>query len=143
MTTFAERVRFFEKRIAPKGDCWEWTGAKHFSSHGGGPYGRAQLGGRAIREQWYAHRLSWVIHHGEIPAGLTLDHLCPNTLCVNPAHLEPVPASVNSKRAGEKYRTNNPRCPQGHMDWATRPTGRYCAECNRTRSRLNKKENTK
>jgi hypothetical protein len=138
--TYATKVRFFEKRLAPVGDCWEWTGAQHLSAKGGGPYGRACIGGRG-GEWWYAHRLSWELHRGSIPDGLTIDHLCRNTLCVNPDHLEPVPNRINSLRHGTHYRASNPLCPEGHDEWIYRNTarqGRYCAECNRTRKKETK-----
>jgi hypothetical protein len=41
---------------------------------------------------------------GEIPDGLMLDHLCRNTACVNPSHLEPVTNSVNVQRGNDARR---------------------------------------
>ena len=35
---------------------------------------------------------------GEIPEGLTLDHLCRNKACVMPDHLEPVTQAENHRR---------------------------------------------
>jgi len=139
-TTFAQRVAFFGARLEPAGECWRWTGAQHFGN-GGGPYGRAHVGGRG-GEHWYAHRPSWEIHRGPIPEGLTIDHLCRNTLCVNPDHLDPVPSSVNSKRGVRAYRDDNPLCPRGHDEWIYRTgrQGRYCAECNRARVRANNRK---
>ncbi len=38
-------------------------------------------------------------HVGPIPDGLDIDHLCLNTVCCNPTHLEPVTRDENSRRA--------------------------------------------
>jgi hypothetical protein len=44
------------------------------------------------------HRFAYELLVGPIPAGLVLDHLCRNRLCVNPNHLEPVTNSENPRR---------------------------------------------
>ncbi|MBS1771189.1 MAG: HNH endonuclease [Acidobacteria bacterium] len=59
-----------------------------------------------------AHRLSYLIHKGEIPPGLQLDHLCRNRACVNPDHLEAVTVLENMLRA-PRYQDKS-RCPHGH-----------------------------
>lgn len=69
--------------------CWEWTGV---INHAG--YGTLLVKGR--RKQ--AHRYTYERLVGPIPDGLVIDHLCRNTRCVNPEHLEPVPHPENVRR---------------------------------------------
>jgi hypothetical protein len=69
--------------------CWIWGGDK--SSHG---YGRLALGGRRVQ----AHRAFYLVLIGPIPVPLVCDHLCRVKLCVNPAHIEPVPNVENTVR---------------------------------------------
>lgn len=64
------------------GDCWVWTG--YIGTKGYGQF-HIMLNGRKAKRD--AHRVSFAIFHGEIPEGMTVDHTCRNTRCVNPAHL--------------------------------------------------------
>lgn len=80
--------RFWAK-VVKGDDCWEWTGCK---TNG---YGRFKFEGKMVR----AHRWSYEQAKGRIPDGLQIDHLCRNTSCVNPDHLEAVTAFENTQRS--------------------------------------------
>ena len=111
------------------GRCWIWTA-------GGcgrrGNYGKFHDGERRV----YAHRWAWESVNGQIPEGLTIDHLCRTTRCVNPKHLEPVTSGENTRR----YSRTITECVHGHAytkeNTYIDPTGRRrCRECARQQKR--------
>jgi hypothetical protein len=67
--------RFVDKGPA----CWLWRGSK--LTRGYGLVGT----GRAVER--LAHRMSYRLHTGPIPAGLMVLHRCDVRACVNPEHL--------------------------------------------------------
>lgn len=65
--------------------CWLWRGTQ---TRGG--YGNVGIRQDGRPRTMRANRLSWILAHGAIPAGMNVLHNCPtgdNRLCVNPAHL--------------------------------------------------------
>ena len=84
--------RFMAKVMPePNSGCWLWDGAILNSG-----YGHAACGNYKTAP---AHRVSYELFKGEIPAGLDIDHTCNMRLCVNPDHLEAVSRSENHQRA--------------------------------------------
>lgn len=76
--------------------CWTWQLRKTLpNKRSSGGYGQLRHKGR----EYLAHRFYYERAKGEIPDGLTLDHLCRNRDCVNPDHLEPVTLLVNVRRS--------------------------------------------
>ena len=94
--------------------CWPWIGGKATG------YGRFEPDATRHpppRRQVAAHRFAYELLVGPIPEGLTLDHLCGNTLCVNPAHLEPTTMRENILRGVTSAAAVNARkthCSHGH-----------------------------
>src|SRR5690606_7933946 len=65
-------------------------------------YGQFSIGHRKVR----AHRYSYELAAGPIPAGMQVDHRCRNRLCVRPSHLQIVTQSLNAQNLGQ-VRANN------------------------------------
>jgi hypothetical protein len=79
--------RFIQKIEFPDG-CWVWKGSLHRQGYGMFRNESSPL----------AHRYAYLLFRGKVPEGLVLDHLCRNSKCVNPFHLEIVTQTENIRR---------------------------------------------
>ena len=108
--------------------CWLWTA---YTNIGG--YGQLYQGPQSPIA--VAHRFAYELLRGNIPEGLTLDHLCRVRNCVNPDHLEPVTLAENTLRGIGPTATNarKEQCKRGHplSAYNSQPNQhlRRCREC--------------
>lgn len=116
--------------------CWLWKGKLT-------PKGYALL--KVGTQMQRAHRVSYRLYVGIIPAELTIDHLCRIRHCMQPYHLEPVTQAVNVLRGNSPsaIAARKTHCPQGHPygEVEIQPNGkrrRRCLPCVKTnRARYN------
>lgn len=114
--------------VGKPGECWEW---------------RLSLGSHGYGQTWdgvttrVAHRVAWTLHHGrQIPGHKTIDHLCFNKVCCNPAHLRLLDNIAN---AANNRQSRREECVRGHPfdepNTYVDPRGhRRCRACARIRS---------
>jgi len=76
-------------------------------------YGRMSVNGRDM----YAHRASYELAYGKIPAGMNVLHECDTPLCINPDHLF---LGTHADNVADKVAKN--RQPRGEMNATARFT---------------------
>lgn len=102
----------FWAKVAKAGpdDCWLWTASRQ------GQYGCIGYAGKRER----AHRISWMLNNGPIPAGMDVMHKCDNPLCVNPNHLQLGTHAENMHDRDRKGRCISPPgelCGRAKLTW--------------------------
>jgi hypothetical protein len=85
------KLRFHQHYTKIPCGCWLWTGYRDRK-------GYAKIRNDQGKKVW-AHRFSYEMHNGPIQEGMTVDHTCRRTSCVNPDHLELVTLEENNRRA--------------------------------------------
>lgn len=69
---------FYDKKVIKQEGCWNWKGATVRFGYGVIRFRKKHIS---------AHRVSYLLHIGEIPDGLFVLHKCDNPLCTRPDHL--------------------------------------------------------
>jgi hypothetical protein len=142
------RARLESKTEERPNGCLIFTGLR--SREG---YGRIGLGlkGEGTRRMELAHRAAYILRHGSIPVGLSVDHQChnddlactggpscPHRACVNPDHL--VARPIQENQLGGRHNGAKTHCPRGHL-YDVRNTrvdvngSRNCRACGRDKAR--------
>ena len=134
-------VRFWRHVRRIENGCWRWTGGSDKKG-----YGRFR---DENSKSVSAHRWAYERFFGElVPEELQVDHLCFNTWCVNPDHLEIVTNEENARRAAAALT----HCVHGHpwdeentREKKTRDgkTERVCRTCHRNREAIRREKRRK
>lgn len=129
--------RFWAKVTKGPG-CWLWTGC---TSRGG--YGYLSRGGRGGGNE-RAHRISWEINYGPIPAGQIVLHRCDTPSCVRPDHLRLGTQADNvadmiEKGRGKPWGPGNQSSQRGETHWKAKLTDEQVAEIRSLRGKMSQK----
>lgn len=81
--------------------CHYFTGSSNYFGYGQIVVKTTTGSRRTLRP----HRLSFMIHKGEIPSGMDVLHSCDNRLCVNPDHLSAGTHHQNMSEMATKKRS--------------------------------------
>jgi hypothetical protein len=106
--------RFWSK-VEKTDTCWHWTAG--CDARG---YGQIGIGSSKVV---YVHRFAYELLVGPIPDGHQVDHVCHNTVCVNPDHLRPATLKQNQENL-KGARRNSKTGVRGVIPFR----GRYRAE---------------
>lgn len=143
-TTPAQRFARLVSTTPDANGCLNWIGATNGSAGYGIFHGSDDLNSLGYRKLVLAHRYAYEHPPSgvfKIPAGLVVDHLCRNRLCVNRDHMELVTDRVNILRgtSPSAKQARQTHCKRGHefSESNTRINGRKrcCRICAAMRAR--------
>lgn len=120
--TDAERVRSSVDASGGADSCWPWTGISDPDGYGVT---------RMNRRKYRAHRATWELANGPIPAGMLVCHRCDNPSCCNPAHL-----FLGAHNDNMVDRDTKGRQPQGERHYLRRDPARACRGERHPRAKL-------
>lgn len=100
---YTEWDKVFLSKIKKQDDCIIFTGSKDRDG-----YGKIQVN----NHQYRAHRLSWLLIHGNIPKNMCVCHICDVPDCINPDHLFLATNQENTADRNRKHR----QCTGDNMD---------------------------
>lgn len=123
-----DRVMAKVQMVSESG-CWIFMGS--LNGHG---YGQLRVGSLrdGSRRMTSTHRVVYEHHHGRMPEGMELDHLCRIRCCVRPDHLELVTRQENQRRGMSVAGINARKvaCPRCGSAFTVQASGRrYCRPC--------------
>lgn len=126
-------MRRLWERIKADCGCWEWQGALNNKGYG------------VIGDNYkvvYVHRVAFEQVFGPIPHGMELDHLCRNTKCANPYHMDVVTHRTNILRGTSpmSVQARATHCMWGHeligdAFWTDKRGRRHCLTCDYRRKK--------
>jgi hypothetical protein len=97
------------------------------------------------QKMYLAHRASYKIYKRAISDNMHIDHMCQNTLCVNPDHLQELTPSAHASITWDRVLQG--KCKRGHImdeknSWIEKTGQKHCRRCHadrEARNRANKK----
>lgn len=126
-----ERVveRLWNRYEVREDGCW-------ISGYSTASHGYAQIGWKegGERRLWLAHRIAWYATHGDIPDGMTVDHICRTRTCINPDHLRLMTNWDNARRNNQGGSDDYPSdwsCKRNHGFEHRSKVTRACLKCHK------------
>lgn len=108
LITIDQLTAKFWKYVEKTEKCWEWKSCKNKAGYG-------KLGA-GKNNSLYAHRFSYELHKGVLEKDKHIHHICGNTSCVNPEHLEQLSSKQHTLKGNSfcGIEARQTHCKHGH-----------------------------